>query len=74
MAYKIKLMWLKVLVFFSWRVWAKMQWNRPKFALCVYHGIQMKRGRKTEFGAFYHCRKCRRSYLIECKGNKPIPI
>jgi len=71
---KIKLMWSRILVFFGFRVWAKVQYNRPKFALCVFHGLQMKRGRKTELGAFYYCPKCHRSYHIECKGNKLIPV
>lgn len=73
-AHKVKLIWLKVLVFFGWRVWARMQYNRPKFSRCAFHNIMMKRGRKTEFGAFYYCPKCHRAYLLECKGNKLVPV
>jgi len=70
----LKIAWGHILVFFGYRIWVKPQWNRPKFALCVFHGLQMKRGRKTEVGAFYYCPKCKRSYHLESKGNKLVPV
>ena len=70
---KLRTLWRDILVFFGFRYWARMQYNRPSFARCAYHGIKMKRGRKTEFGAFYYCPQCRRSYHLQCKGNKLVP-
>ena len=67
-------MWWRLLVWLGFRIWVRPQYNRPKFALCVFHSIQMKRVKKTEFGAFYHCPKCKRDYHIQCKGNKFIPV
>lgn len=70
---KIKRMWGHVLVFFGFRVWAKMQYNRPSSARCAYHGCKMKRGRKTIQGALYWCPKCQSSYHLESGGNKLVP-
>ena len=74
LSHKLKVIWWKVLVFLGFARWAKMQYNRPKFGVCAFHGIQMKRQGKTEFGAFYYCPKCKRSYLLESKGNKLVPV
>lgn len=73
LSHRLKIIWWRILVFFGFRQWARMQYNRPKFSRCAYHGIMMKRQGKTEFGAFYYCPKCKRSYLLDCKGNKLVP-
>lgn len=69
---ELKTAWLQILVFFGFRVWAKVQWNRPKFSRCAFHGLMMKRGRKTAKGAFYWCPKCQCEYLLDCAANKLV--
>lgn len=71
---RFRIAWAKIQVFFGFKVWAKMQYNRPKRALCVLHGIQMKRVKKTELGAVYHCWKCQRSYMLQGGRNKLVPV
>ena len=61
-------------MFFGFAVWARVQYSRPKFSRCAYHGQMMKRGRKTQFGAFYYCPKCKRGYHLESKGNKVVAV
>lgn len=70
----LKYWWRNILVFLGFRIWAKMQYSRPKFSICAFHGIKMKRQRKTAIGAFYYCPKCRRSYHLHSKGNKLVPV
>jgi hypothetical protein len=70
---KLKLIWGHILVFFGYRVWVHMKWNRPKYARCAYHGCSMKRGRKVPKGALYYCPQCDCEYLLECGGNKLVP-
>lgn len=70
----LRLLWQRLQVFLGYKVWARMQYNRPRFALCVFHGLQMKRRYKTELGAVYYCPKCQRSFMLQCKGNKLIPL
>ena len=74
MKHRLTILWRKLLVYFGFRVWAKMQYNRPRSARCAYHNTRMKREGKTEFGAFYFCVLCQRSYHLESKGNKLVPV
>jgi len=69
---RLKNAWQWILVFLGLRIWAKDQWNRPKFSLCAFHGIYMKRTKKTKDGADYYCRKCRKTFHLESGGNKLV--
>ncbi len=71
---KLIIAWRRVLVWLGFRVWAKMQYNRPKSSVCVFHGLRMKRQGKTDMGAFYYCWKCDRSYHLRSRGNKLVPV
>lgn len=71
---KLIKIWRVLRVWFGFGVWVRMQYNRPKYSLCVFHGRMMKRERKTEFGAFYHCPLCKRSYHLQSLGNKMVPV
>ncbi len=72
--HRLKIIWWKFLVFFGLKVWVKLQYNRPKFSNCAFHGLKMKRRGKTTFGALYYCPKCHRDYHLQSKGNKLVPV
>ena len=73
-SHKAKILWWKILVFFGFGRWVRMQYNRPKFSRCAFHNVMMKRQGKTEFGAFYYCPLCKRAYHLDCKGNKLVAV
>lgn len=57
--------WNLILVWLGIKQWVIPEYHRPKYQMCAYHNRKMKRGKVTEWGAFYRCSLCRRDYHLE---------
>lgn len=71
--HRLKYVYAWIQVKLGFRVWGMPVYSRPKFQICPIHQCNMKRGSKTEKGAYYYCQKCRRYYHLEGGGLRIVP-
>jgi len=71
---RLRRLWDRLLVYFGFRVWARVAYSRPRYQICPYHNLHMKRARKTVKGALYWCPLCKTHYHLEGGGERLVPV